>query len=107
MEPLNAVSGSEYMLQIEPVAIWEGCAQRILNTVEEASRYLAEDWPGDRNATSYSVACEACLAAFEDNATADQARPAIIKAARDAGILVEIQEEDSPEKEDGEPLSLF
>ena len=84
------------MLPIEPVAIWEGFSKRTLYTVEGASRYLTEKWTGDRNDPSYSTACEACRAAFEDNATPDQARAAILKAARDAGILVESKKEGSP-----------
>lgn len=84
------------MLLMDPVVIWEGCAKRVLHTLEEASHYLTEGWRGDRNATSYSTVREACLAAFKDNATPDQARAAIIQAARDAGILVEFEKEGWP-----------
>lgn len=78
------------MLPIDPVAIWEkGHVKRVLNSVEGASRCLTEGWPSDRTAKSYIAACKACLAALEGSGTPDKARRAIVKAAKDAGILAD------------------
>lgn len=78
------------MLPIEPVAIWEsGHIKRTLNSVDGAARCLTEYWPGDRQAKAYIAACKACLAALEGTGTPDKARRAIVRAAKDAGILAE------------------
>lgn len=78
------------MLPIEPIVIWEkGHIRRTLNSVEGAARCLTEGWPGDRKIKSYRAALVACLAALEGVATADEARAAVVKAGKHAGILVE------------------
>lgn len=78
------------LMPIEPVAIWEeGHIKRTINSVEGAARCLTKGWPGDRSARSYIAACTACLAALEGTGTAVEARAAIVRAAKNAGILAD------------------
>jgi hypothetical protein len=75
---------------IDPISIRESAAiKRVLTSVEGASRFLTEAWPGDILSPSYIESCKACLAVFEGTGTADQARAAIVEAASDADVLME------------------
>jgi hypothetical protein len=79
------------MMPIETVAIWEeGHIRRTLNTVEGAARCLTERWPGDRALKSYAAACKACLSALDGSGTPAKARAAIVRAAKDAGIIADV-----------------
>ncbi len=73
---------------IKPITIWEGNGvKRTIESVQGMASFLAGAWPGDRSATTYRDALEACLAALEGRGTASQARAAISKAAKAAKIF--------------------
>jgi hypothetical protein len=75
---------------IDPISIRESNGiKRVLTSVEGASRFLTQAWPGDKQRPTYFAALRACLAALEGTGTADQARAAIVEAASDADVLME------------------
>lgn len=78
------------LTSIDPVSIWEANgSKRVLTSLEGATRFVMDGWPGERDRPTYREAARACLAAFEGLGTVEYAREALVEAASAAGILAD------------------
>lgn len=77
------------LTSITPITVVEANgAKRTLTSLERASRFLMQGWPGERDRPTYGAALKACLAALENAGTVEEARAALVEAASAAGILI-------------------
>lgn len=74
-------------IRIQPIEILDArCHKRTFYTVEDAARFLTEEWPGAPSA-AFKAACKACLATLGGTGAPEAAHAAIIRAAEEAAIL--------------------
>jgi hypothetical protein len=78
------------LTSIDPISIWESNGtKRVLTSLEGASRFFMDGWPGERDRPTYREAVRACLAALVGKGSTEEARAAIVEAASAAGILAD------------------
>lgn len=71
-----------------PIILVLAGAQHVVHSAHEAAWLLAETW-SDFGCKRFRAALAACAAAMEGRIAAAQARRAVIKAARAAGVPVQ------------------
>lgn len=73
-----------------PIKLISAVGERdiVIESVEDAARELLTEWPDD-DGENYYVAVKACFDCLHDNAATDSVRRAFVRAAVEAGILVE------------------
>lgn len=63
--------------------------REIVARASHAAELLTERWPRENRGLKYRVALRACADAVRQRAAADDARKALVEAAREAQILVQ------------------
>lgn len=71
-----------------PVTIAGGAGTHIVSSVGEALDFLTTEWPGEHG-TLHAEAVETCHKVLDGHRSTSDARHALVRAAREEGILAD------------------